>query len=347
MLDRNFISAVETDGKVYWVTERLGFFMRLDPRSLRIEYMHFDYGNPNHPSYGNGLIAAEGDIIYGISECGRFLRIFNLNDMTCKTLEIDLQQYFAHDFAYGAIFGDDIILLLYQYPCMIRINKKTGDVRFDESIKGGSGELSFAACHLISDDLLWVIRKEEIKSLNIKTGDIKTYPCTGIEYDPLYFQVEDNVIYILDDRGNVYLWKEENGQCNRIYEDEINSGKKYPYFNICVKNNKLYLLPLLSEKIIRMDMTSGSIEEFRDYPKGFYYLDLKEMSPYGRALKTGKKTIFSMHTGTYIFSIDENGNGAFLEAEWPDEIEETREYISYNGIISEGTISLNNFIKAI
>ncbi len=348
MFYRNFISAVEWDGKICWVTERYGFFMVLDLITNSVMYLTFDYKDFFPALYGNALLSAEGNTIYGICENGKYLAVYDLNEMKCETKEIGLQKFLAHDFAYAGISGDDIVLLLYQCPNPIRINKYTGEVNVDEYISGNVKDIYFTGHHLPDDSFFWTFSKdkEEIRRINTKTGDKKAYKCHGLSSmgDILYFQNHSEYINILDDVGNVYRWNKSESFCKMIFSSD---ETKFCFGNMVEKSGKLWLLPCFGNEILKINIERGRKEVYDKFPDGFLYFDYKDMSKYGRAIEINGMTYFSMHTGTHIFVVDENGEGSFLDVTWPDDVSEARQYMMHNRIVEEGTISLDSFLKAI
>ena len=69
------------------------------------------------------------------------------------------------------------------------------------------------------------------------------------------------------------------------------------------------------------------------------------MSNYTRAVEINGTTYFAMHTGNYIFGVNENGNGEFINVIWPDDTMLIDQWLLSNDIVNEGEMKLSGFIN--
>ena len=333
LFDRNFISAVEKDGVLYWVTERAGYFMKMDLKTRTASFLEPKWMGMDAMYGGWAILMEEEGILYGIAGNGRFFFKYHILSGRAESYEIRLEKYLLHDYTAVCKQGDEICLLGYHMGCLLKIHCMTGEIKTEQLLEDMPMECEFAyaATNAVYNGIIRCFCHEQPVAVfyNMKDGSKEVIKLPMSLEHPLYVQETERGFYFLNTSGDVFLWDSKTGDANKMFKNPYGE-KEYYFAFLCIQNKKLWLLPCNGEKILSYDLETKTYQEFEKYPSGFAYQDLKDMSKYGRPVEANGNIYFSMHTGNDIFCVDKKGYGYFLSAQWPgmeESVKQIREYM--------------------
>ncbi|ADL34921.1 hypothetical protein bpr_I2188 [Butyrivibrio proteoclasticus B316] len=346
-----FISVVSDGNYIYWVSEITGIGMRMSIESNVVEYLNIPWKSVGIKPSGNAVLAIDGKELFGIAGNGKYFFSFNIEKCSIKLTSLSLENVFAHDFAFSGINGDYVYFLPYQFDQIVLMNKYSGEIEY----------ISLETDSAISEDGLFCAGRNDTKSDVVTCFDYSSNKLFKISFTnrecltshypsdiqkPLYVYECTDGYYILTISGDVFYWEEKNSNVRQVYNNlSSERDNTIPFASICVKNNKLWIMPCYSEDIVLVDLNNGSTKKCIDYPCDFHYKKNNRMSNYTRAVEINGTTYFAMHTGNYIFGVNENGNGEFINVIWPDDTMLIDQWLLSNDIVNEGEMKLSGFIN--
>ncbi len=353
-MDRNFISVVTEKNCLYWITERQGIGMCYDIERKELSYLNIPWKDVGIVPYGNAVVAIEKGIVYGVCCNGKYLFKYIIQCEELRVFEIGLGELLAHDYTFAELINDEIVIQPSTSNRVFFINVNYGEIR----------ECVVIPSHIDSEKLLnfavisEITKKERIPLfsyssnivvlLNLLTGEKeqKTYP-DEIK-NPVYIQEADDNFYILTICGDVYCLEKNTFISRKIYKHETSEEMgDMPFCTMTVKNNILWLLPFMGDRIICFDINQCKKSEYTNKPRDLYYFDNDKMSNYTQGISVNGTTYFAMHKGNYMFTVDGKGIGSFIDLSIMAGREYTKQLLNITGIVNEGEIGLASYISAL
>lgn len=345
MLDRWFMTSVNVDNELYWMTELSGHMMKMNIETLRISYV-FPKKFPNVSELlRSSFVYSEGEVLYAFLNKGEGLLKYNIKKNACEYIYLGLGDKNLDMCAYVTKYKDELVVIPVYEQSLLRINLVDGMVRCEEIINSGEANRKFAVCEVRDEHYIFIATYEffSILRYDLETGEVERLLENRNIKNIVEVIYEKAKLFFLTADGDVYVIKEQKFE--KIYNHSAGILEE-GYAGFCVVGNKIWIMPLMAKDIIVYDMETSEKQIFACYPNKFKYNAPEKMGKYPYKTKVENKIFFSMHAGNYIFTIDaENGQGQFLEAEWPDEMQDLEEINYQNaGCCDEAAISLATFI---
>ena len=334
VLDRYFISSVSYEEYLYWISERNGFLYRMDTKTNHIELTDVKWGLASEVPFANGVLLIDDNMLYVLLDFGRRLLKYNIANGVYEIITVFGNPFPGYDFSFAKKIGEYIYYLEYNFDFLRRIDTNSGKVEqiFIHEYKGMKQDFYYPYIHnQIDDDMYIFVFSENLyyKYDACKEKKQRYYYPVEIK-EPLYVQVTEEGFYILTASGEVFLWNGSSRNVIEIFSNNISKHiLKYEYGLLYKIKNKLWLLPAEGENIICIDLNTKKYDVFKDYPDDFYYTTEFPASKYGYGTLVNGVIYFAMRKGNYIFSVNENGEGKFIDARWPKDCEK-QIYIAKN-----------------
>lgn len=342
-MNRWFIS-MATDGKdIYWVTEVGNHFCRMELPSNKVCYLNVR--NMDNLAGPSAILCIHDSNVYSVTNGGKILVIYNKENETTQTIIINCQKWLINMFCYVKIIDEFIVVIPIYGSCALYINRFTGEVKEYPILEAvDSNKQIFALeSYEVSDDKIALISIEssEIILFSLKERSItKRKKLTDLSKTIINFvPYKSGYIILTIDNNLIYVDESKIEELCRFEENELDCA----VLHICKDN--IWVLPANGENIYTYNMSTNKIRKYKEYPTDYKYTAPSCMAKFTKKCTIGGITYFAMHSGTHVFSIDNNGNGNFINTIWPNVFEQINEMQQHGEVICDNQIELNDFIK--
>lgn len=352
MIDNWFMTSVQHEGYLYWITEISGLIMRMNIDTGRAEYVKIDGVGDSKDLSGSAMIYIEGNIIFTVINRGQYLLMIDIERRKGKFIYLGLEKKYLNMCASVKKYEDELIVVPIYAPEIFRINVKTNKINGEiiasgKYINDGKLDMYYSKCEIEDDSNLWLFPCKTKKAIkyNIKTGQKKAYIYSEEVGNPLDVKKIGNNFIIVDQQSDIYSVDINNHEYRKIMECP-EKGTLNVISLIHIANNRLWLLPGYGKNIYYADINSKKIKCLEKYPDTFSYEAPAEMSKYTYETTYKGKSYFSMHAGNMIFYVDDiQGEEHWVDVKWPKG-EELLDYLTSRGKINiqEKEVSLRMYI---
>ena len=303
----NFNSCVYHDGLLWFVTQE-GFFMKMDVVTLKTSYVPLEPFGKRLPCVIDRMMIIQ-EKIYWINQFGTEVVEYDMKHNDLK--EYYMPKMEVQDWAcVAAVATSENKILIYSRhaPGLITFDllRKTFEVTnqlYEELSK----------TIIIQDNDYWYTSTEKNKELYLfRKNDSyvgKIQMAEG-EQGILRFDCDilgvrqgvwkDDKLYTLCQTGTVYEW-DENLRLKRIIYDCGNN--KNDFSRIIVLDDKMFMLPICSKKILEINLNNLEINAYSDFPEDLLY-ENNDWCRYTGYDENLESVWFANRSGNYILKID-------------------------------------------
>lgn len=339
-----FMSGAVIDNNIYFITEEYGDLIKIDVETYKAQYIYME-DELTMPL--SAVIFADNEYIYAILAKGKYLLKYSVFSGSKERFYLGLESKWLNITASVLKIEKELIIVPILSNSIVHVNTITGEVtetviNADEYQKG---ERFFAKCSERYGKNIWLFSNgtKEIIQYNIYTKErlCHAYP-KGITK---VMDVENwhDSFYILDALGNVFVWKPDSFMevilRSKLQENEVSTFH--------VADDRIWLMPAFGKEIICYDTKSKKCKIQEYYPKGFLYTASIEMEKYPQKIRTDQRCYFSMHSGNYIFYVDQKtGEGKWADVIWPDD-RKIAKYLMRKNIVPEKRMLIDLYCTCI
>ncbi len=347
-MDRWFISLIEYNNYLYWITEIGGHFMRMDLHNNKVEYMQPEIdGSIDERGLSAVLCRWRNSLFFTVNRGNEILE-YDLADNHVKTIKINCGNMNLNMFSYaGVVNGKLIIVPIYHYEIVqIDLEKKTYErVNILDIKEKREGMVQYYAQNSFTSGSfleLFSTMSNEIVTVDLTNMSIvskKTLPFMESQIIN-YIHFGEGLI-LLDNFNQLYQY--ENFRSYFLCKlSNVDKG----YFSMCIVGSKLWMFPVYDDKIIEISLTDGTIREAEEL-EGICYTAPSCMGKYTAYCKSGNRIYYAMHSGTEIVYLEEEG-AHIHQVEWPN-IEEDYKEIRYQKrkVLNEIEVPLSIFLNCV
>lgn len=303
----NFNSCILNENKLWFVSLE-GYFMNIDVDTKKASYIKLKNLNSwkNHPVIDNMFVYETS--IYWVDQFGKNIYEYDTkqNEYYCYQLplvEMIEWQCFAGVYLYsGKLFlfpRGDLFRIEFDLEKKKYMTYQWERLCVDYSI---SHEDSLQLwCSIQYNNWVYLFEKSRNRAIRMNFENFK-YEYIDIPYELSNIQhivLSNNVFYILSTNGNLYTWDGSSEHVSKIYNCH---DVDLSFSRIAVTENKVFLLPGLSKKILVVNLQNYGIMEHDEYPEDFEYQE-REWSKYFGFAEDQQNIWFANRTANYILHI--------------------------------------------
>lgn len=344
-MERWFISLIEYDENLYWITELGSHFMKMNLKDNKIEYMRPYTDLQISDMSRSAILCYWNEMLIYVLERGKYIILLDINSNKTKTIEIDCEDMNLNMFSFAGVVNEKLIILpMYHNEIIIvDLNNFVYERKNVIGIKGVNEFVQYYSINSFRDnDILrfYSILSCEMIALDMKNMNIIEHE--SIKHDDAIFVNFDYIngkLFFLDKDNNIYKYNDK--VCQLCYKL---SSQKEGYLSVVHSGDTLYFLPFFGSKLLCM--RDEKLYELNQLDN-IEYCAPKTMGKYFKECRAGEKIYFSMHAGDKIVCI-QDGEIEILHVKWPDTSEDVKELIYQNRKMMEETKgTLNVFLNYI
>lgn len=338
---------VDGKGSIYCVTHIEHIIEKIDLNRNNVKYIK------NPPKYiptewgAVDRLLFDNDRIYLFEENGRRLLEYSLIEKKSRCFELNCNLHICDNYAFCTIENN----ILFVFPSflnkIIKIDLEDGKVKFkenlcrdinyifgqekilyiyDESELNLPCKLYSCGCQIGHEVWLFTERKQLVIRYNLLTETYIEYLLPEYIDGCIHVVQKEKIFYILDAKGNVYLWNFRDGKAELLFTGK--STDKYPCFwRIAITNINIWMLPSIGEDIYIINILTKETKKYDRYPKDYCYYPYPERSKFYGYDEDAENYYFAMHSANYMLIINKfTGKGKWLRPKEADLDERIKYY---------------------
>ncbi len=243
-----------------------------------------------------------GNRIYALEMSGKNVICFDLENLRCQYIPLNCSYRRWGNFV-GFEYYDSCIYIFPRYEnkvCIMDVNtnEMTEISGYFEGIEG-------LQCSCRVGDEVWLIPNagNVIGRYNLSNGKIEVYKLNKKIENGIYAVCIKGSIYILNLFGIIYIWNIHDMELSEITALETEHLNEKSMSIMVYAGNKLIILPSLAEDIKILDLRTGRVEVYHDYPEDFFYYDIEGWSKYYGLCEDDNFYYFAMRKENYLLKI--------------------------------------------
>lgn len=345
----------QLDNYLYCISEQETFIMRIELNTGEVSYPikpdGFELGD-----FRPGKMLCYKNNIYGFEYNGQRIMKYDRTKNFCEYIQLEYNEYPETGRYAGVYVHDDYIYIIPSLRKEIiifdtREKKKRNISIFSNNISTkfnveNNEKIFFKTCE--DSDSIWIFTQRENIAicLNKQTAEYIEFILPNVIKGCKQLWNEGNLFYIWDTSGSIYEWDCKANKAQLIWHDEL--GENADFGIITVVDDRLWILPMWSEKIRFIELETLKMNEWEDYPCNLNYCSDYPLGKYLEWYDTEGERYASMHAGNYILCIEKKKN----VIRWirPDVLDYSTkwEYRQEKGLVSESDYySLPQFITEV
>lgn len=330
--DKLFSSGVFIDDVLYSNSEHEHLFMKINVDSGKCKFLVPQNYNANEWQYTEEMIAVGNDI-YILEQNGCRLLKYSLENNVCDTWEINNHKYEYLNCA-GLYKYCNTLYIISSWKCeIIKFNLETGNISFENIIierkkkinrigKDKYARKYTSSCLIGANLYIFSGRDGYVLCKNLDTERIivldlpnEIQGCTSAIWNKDSF-------FVLSKDNQLFSWDGDK-RCQLIWKSNNKEILQYRLFIVTQKN--IWVLPALGTDIIVIDKTTKENKIFKEYPKGYKYINKSStVAKYYNAIKYKEGYYVAASVGSHMLYVDEitgKGKWIFLNYELKDKID--------------------------
>ncbi len=285
------------------------FFVEI--QSGLLAKMHPINGDIAYCDEMEGYIIKFGDVIdfissyqgkiYALETSGKNLVIFDLANSRCQYRELNCCYQAWGNFAAFERYGSFYYIFPRHEKKVFRVN--TNDYEITEVVHGLNG-IDKPQCCCRTGNTIWIVPEngEVIGEYHLADGKMKVYGLKAVIENAVDTVFMNGNLYILNQFGLIYRWDTEQKEVQKITAMETEHLVEKSVCRMISAGNKLIVFPSLGEDIRILDLVTGEMEIYQDYPADFCYQELR-WSKYYRNCEDENYYYLAMRSGNYLLKV--------------------------------------------
>lgn len=247
-----------------------------------------------------------GDRVYALETSGEDIIIFDMERFRCQYIPLQCAYHPCDNFVAFEQYGSDLYIFPRYGNKICILNTTNNEI---SEITDYFDEITEMQCACRAGNKVWLLPcdAEVIGCYDLVNRRMQIYEMQRKIENCVHAVIVDENIYILNRFGIIYVWNTQELKLDeeKILETEY-SDEKSTYSILVHAGNKLIVLPSLSDEIKILDMLTGSIEIYQDYPKDFLYYNegyIAGWSKYTGICQDDNNYYCAMRRGNYLLKI--------------------------------------------
>lgn len=250
------------------------------------------------------FIQGYGNKVYILETSGRNMIIFDLEKKQCQYIKLKCSYFNWGNFSAFERHGSFFYIFPKHEDEVVVLNTKNNELIEMQNIFGGINGIQ---CTCRVENQVWILpqNKSMIYVYDMATKKIESYKLDKALENCVDAVYADGNIYILNQFGIVYIWNIYKRELQEMTKLETDHTEDKSMCRIIFAGSKLIFFPVLSADIKILDLSTGEIEVYYDYPEDFKYHNIK-WSKYHRSCEDKDYYYFAMRLGNYFLKVCKN-----------------------------------------
>lgn len=310
----------------------------------RVAYInHINGYEINRKALGYSLL--KNGKIYALQNKGNAVLIYDIERCECNYIDIDCGKNSWGNFAYFCEQDENILIFPRYKKEIIFLNTK------DNTLESLQIEGVEPVCGIKIGCQIWLFPQNGNQVLLF---EIEAKSCTLLNLeinlkDVVSCSNAQNIIYILNKYGIIYMLNIENGVMQQIITAENEHNDKNTVGKILFVADKLIIFPFADNRIRIIDAKTYEVEVYSDYPNDFIYYEDVYWSKYS-GITEDDIYYYLLRKSNYMLKIKKDtADFSWVKIITPDWIEKEETLISY-GVVEnreENCMDKDRFISFI
>lgn len=291
------------DNEMYFFPEIANALMKINIDSLEISSIPGIAGHVIYENRRAEYMCAYEDNIFAVDEKGEYIE--KINPAKKEAEYVALKDYHKTwgNFVYVTNQNGKIYMFPIDKPELHTLDMKEMkhvDIRLYKQLEGHeftSGCQSGNIVILYAKQSPWIAKYDLIKeTLTITNLGNRIEGC-------MYATCDNENLYILTNECHICKWNIALEQIEKIVDITAYSKDEDTYEFMDLTDEKIIVLPKMGKEILLIDIRTGSIEIFTDYPKDFRYTGDHNKVKFSRAVQDGEYYYHTLKRANYLLKI--------------------------------------------
>lgn len=307
-----FSNCILVKNQLFFVDTQSGLPAMMDPDSGDVTYsalfQDYIWRDGNSIDF---MWEFDGNV-YALETAGDALVIFDLHKQRCSYIPLNCSYREWGNFVAFEKYGSDFYIFP-KYGNKI-FTFSAGDRKVAQ-IAGKLGEMEEIQCARREGSKVWLISRKgsAIYAYDLSDNSWRIYRLNAVIKDCTNCILVGESIYLLNIFGIIYKWNIGDGEIQEIRTLETRHLEAETMYSMVHAGNCLIVLPSLGADIKILDLLTGKMEIYHDYPADFNYYDIGWSKYYGYC-EDGKYYYFAMRRGNYFLKIcKKNGKLSWIK----------------------------------
>ena len=254
-------------GELYLLTALGGFLAKMNLKNWNIECCDIIEGFvPAKSTVIIDCLESFQNRLYALDAKGNQLIVFDLTNNKCKYIPLGYRQHTCINFVAFERYGRDY----YIFPkrgnkiLIFNTNKNTVSEKFDYL-----DDVDELQCTCRVDDNVWILPQniDAMYCYHLSTEKKEKYELEKGVRNCVHAIFHNGYVYILNRYGIIYKWDVEKRELQEAADFGLKCNEAESMSRIIYAGNKLILLPAYGNDIRIMDLQSGKLDTYQEYPR--------------------------------------------------------------------------------
>lgn len=222
-----------------------------------------------------------GNKVYALKRTGDDLIVFDLNEFQCRYIPLQCTHHDWGNFVAFEQYGSDFYIFPRYGNKICVMNTINNEILETADYFDGVTELQ---CACRAGNKVWLLPCDAgvIGCYDLINRKMQIYELKKKIENCIDAVLVDESIYILSRFGIIYIWNTHDLELSEVKTLETEPLDENTVCRILYAGNKLIILPALAEEIKILDLLTGKVEVYHDYPEDFLYYDMEYMARWSK-----------------------------------------------------------------
>lgn len=311
MLDERllFSSCILSENQLWYVSNQ-GYLMHMDMSTGKVSYAGIENkDNWVKHSMSDPMFAYEG-CLYWVDQFGMAVHEYCIRLKEYYLYELPATERLETCYAGIFMYAGKIYMFPQKEPGLIifDLDKKEISVQsslYEDFWARERCKKNLTLYYAVQNEnfvYVFLTDMETVWEVNVRNGKYRTLSLKQKVSDISCAIYINNLMYILDLNGNVYTWNIESDEFFCIFECKTTG---LSFSRMIVTENKLFMLPNMSKKILIMDLKYKTVLEADNYPDDLQYREIN-WSKYWGYTEDEQCVWFATRISNYMLCINKD-----------------------------------------
>lgn len=284
-----------------------------------------------------------GDNVFVLELNGKRLMKYNVIEKKCTYININCDKKGWGNFATIGCEGKSLYIFPIYTDGLIKVDLKTSKVKKEKALysrmqdykinRKAQEEFTYFWRGCQFGNIVWLFPRKGnlVIAYDMETDTWQEYELSiAIENCEHVIEYTDK-LYILSSKGKIYRWGMKDELVEEIADCSNSETDSTTFSRIAVTNKRIFLFPALGKDIFFIDLNTGKINKYSDYPADFRYCGPEGWSKYYGYCEDEEYYYFAMRSTNYILTLNKReGKVEWLKPKLPSYEEYVSNYIKNN-----------------